>query len=42
MEQLLTIDDLMADKDMVNQLLLKIKNTMTDRCIVHKTFIELL
>ena len=42
MEQLLTIDDLMADKNMINQLLLKIKNTMTDRCIVNNKFIELL
>ena len=41
-EELLTISDFVAEEEKVNQLLLKMKNTMTDRCIVNKKFVELL
>ena len=44
-EQLFTISDKVCEKEQqnrVNELLLKMKNTMTDRCIVNKKFVELL
>lgn len=45
MEQLMTIDDLShltADEERANQLMMKVKNTMTDRCIVNKKLVSLL
>ena len=41
-EQLLTINDIASEEEKVNQLLLKMKNTMTDRCVVNKRFVTLL
>lgn len=41
-EQLLAVDDIAAEDDMVNEMVLKIKNTMTDRYIVNKKFVQLL
>ena len=41
-QELLTITDLADNEQKVNNLLLKMKNTMTDRCIVNKKLVRLL